>query len=54
MGTFLGIIILFGLITFTAYGIIGIVKGVRERKSAKKSEINTKGVDSDNGRNGAC
>ena len=51
MGTFLGIVILFGLITFTAYGIIGIVKGVRERISAKKSEINTKGVDSDNGRN---
>ena len=45
MGTFLGIIILFGLITFTAYGIIGIVKGVRERKVAKKSEINTKEVD---------
>ena len=45
MGTFLGIIILFGLITFTAYGIIGIVKGVRERKASKKSEINTKEVD---------
>lgn len=45
MGTFLGILILFGLITFTAYGIIGIVKGVRERKAVKKSEINTKEVD---------
>lgn len=45
MGTFLGILILFGLITFTAYGIIGIIKGFRERKAAKKSEINTKEVD---------
>lgn len=45
MGTFLGILILFGLITFTAYGLIGIVKSAKERKNAQKSKIDNKEVD---------
>lgn len=35
MGSVLGILLMFGLITFTAYQIIGIVKSIREKKKGK-------------------
>ena len=40
MSKFLGIALVFGLITFTAYQIIGLVKSIKERKQGK---INEKG-----------
>lgn len=40
MGTFLGIILVFGFIAFTAYEIIGIVRYFKEKK---KSKIQDKG-----------
>lgn len=44
MSTFLGILLVFGLITFTAYQIIGLVKSIKEKK---KSKINKKGDDNE-------
>lgn len=44
MGTFLGILITFGLITFSAYMIIGII---RDWKEKKKGKIRNKGDDTE-------
>lgn len=46
MSTFLGLLIIFGFITFTAYEIIGIVRTVKERKK-EKSKIHNKGDDTE-------
>ena len=42
MGNFLGIVLVLGLITFTAYELINIIKSIKEKK---KSKIDNKGVD---------
>lgn len=42
MSTFLGILLIFGLITFTTYELICIIKTAREKKKSKDSN---KGVD---------
>ena len=44
MSKFLGILLVFGLITFTAYQIIGLVKSIKEKK---KGKINEKGDDTE-------
>ena len=46
MGTFLGILLTFGFIAFTAYEIVGIVRYFRERKK-EKSKIHNKGDDTE-------
>lgn len=42
MSNFLGIIIVLGLVTFTAYELINIIKSIKEKK---KSKIDNKEVD---------
>ncbi len=42
MGNFLGIVLVLGLITFTAYELINIIKSIKDKK---KSKIDNKGVD---------
>lgn len=42
MGNFLGIVLILGLITFTAYELINIIKSIKDKK---KSKIDNKGVD---------
>ena len=44
MGQFLGILLVFGLITFTAYQVIGLVKSIKEKK---KGKIDEKGDDTE-------